>query len=48
MTMEFSVFIASEKVRVMMGRVSETRAAWHPLISPISLSPSGITSDMNI
>lgn len=46
--MEFFVFIASEKVRVMMGRVSETRVVWHPLISPISLSPPGITSDMNI
>lgn len=32
--MEFSVFIASEKVRVMMGRVSETRAAWHPAYQP--------------
>ena len=42
MTMEFSVFIASEKVIMMMGRVR----LWLDgilFISPISLSPSGIT-----
>ena len=40
--MEFSVFIASEKVIMMMGRVR----LWLDgilFISPISLSPSGIT-----
>jgi len=47
--MEFSAFIASEKVIMMMGRVSETMAGSHPLYQPyISVTIWDHFSDMNI